>query len=275
MVFGEPDIEIRHGEDGTVTVEIRGVDVYDPTTGEVRSRRTDDIACWFIDTDYDGEAFFVRHAYFTAAADDPYDKLKRALKADIDEEAWASALLDDEPPVPAAGDGQDRRQGHQPLRRRGPEGVRGGLVPTPRPRLRVALQRRVAMEVHRVSLKNDKLVYVVLQDKKYQYPNGRSRVVYIGTTQNGVSRMAVSAAYRSEEIFAGWGVEKLEIRIVTCRPRRRVKTWIKLERALLLSFRDLYGVPPVSNSQGSRIRERDEFEYFSRSRLRRIFEDLA
>ena len=66
------------------------------------------------------------------------------------------------------------------------------------------------MEVHRVSLKNDKLVYVVLQDKKYQYPNGRSRVVYIGTTQNGVSRMAVSAAYRSEEIFAGWGVEKLD-----------------------------------------------------------------
>jgi adenine-specific DNA-methyltransferase len=66
------------------------VDVYDPTTGEIRSAAsTDDIACWFIDTDYNGESFFVRHAYFTGA-DEPYDKLKRALRADIDEEAWES-----------------------------------------------------------------------------------------------------------------------------------------------------------------------------------------
>jgi adenine-specific DNA-methyltransferase len=70
-------------------VELRGVDVYDPTTGEVRSSSTDDIACWFIDTDYNEESFFVRHAYFTGA-DDPYDKLRRALRADIDEAAWSS-----------------------------------------------------------------------------------------------------------------------------------------------------------------------------------------
>src|SRR5207245_11515080 len=69
--------------------EIRGVDVYDPTTGEIRSASTDDIACWFIDTDYNGESFFVRHAYFTGA-DEPYDKLKRALRAGIDEAAWSS-----------------------------------------------------------------------------------------------------------------------------------------------------------------------------------------
>ncbi len=70
-------------------VEIKGVDVYDPTTGEIRSRSTDDIACWFIDTNYDGESFFVRHAYFTGAQE-PYDKLKRALRADIDEAAWSA-----------------------------------------------------------------------------------------------------------------------------------------------------------------------------------------
>jgi len=63
--------------------------VYDPTTGEIRSASTDDIACWFIDTDYNGESFFVRHAYFTGA-DEPYEKLKRALRAEIDEAAWAS-----------------------------------------------------------------------------------------------------------------------------------------------------------------------------------------
>jgi adenine-specific DNA-methyltransferase len=88
MVFGEPDVAIAR-EAGRVVVEIRGVDVYDPTTGQIRSSSTDDIACWFIDTDYNGEAFFVRHAYFTGAGE-PYDKLKRALRAEIDEEAWAS-----------------------------------------------------------------------------------------------------------------------------------------------------------------------------------------
>ncbi|HZR13730.1 MAG TPA: DNA methyltransferase [Acidimicrobiia bacterium] len=88
MVFGEPDVLVK-SEDGKVTVEIRGVDVYDPTTGQVRSNDTDDIACWFLDTDYNDESFFVRHAYFTGA-NDPYDRLKRALKAEIDPVAWES-----------------------------------------------------------------------------------------------------------------------------------------------------------------------------------------
>jgi len=72
-----------------LTLEIHGLDVYDPTTGVVRSSSVDDIAAWFLDTDYDGDAFFVRHAYFTGA-DDPYDRLRKALKVDISEEAWAT-----------------------------------------------------------------------------------------------------------------------------------------------------------------------------------------
>jgi len=89
MVFGEPDIEIKPTADGQLTLEIHGLDVYDPTTGAVRSSSTDDIAAWFLDTDSSDEAFFVRHAYFTGA-DDHYDKLRRALKADISDEAWAT-----------------------------------------------------------------------------------------------------------------------------------------------------------------------------------------
>jgi adenine-specific DNA-methyltransferase len=89
MVFGEPDVEITEQPDGKLTVEIKGVDVYDPTTGQIRSSSTDDIACWFIDTDYNGESFFVRHAYFTGA-EEPYEKLKRALRAEVDEAAWSS-----------------------------------------------------------------------------------------------------------------------------------------------------------------------------------------
>ena len=126
MVFGEPDVEIRpyrpqmtqmntdktKGKQATTStkeglssvpsassvdkhsvdqleVEIHGLDVYDPTTGAIRNSSTDDIACWFIDTDYNGESFFVRHAYFTGA-DEPYEKLKRALRADIDEATWST-----------------------------------------------------------------------------------------------------------------------------------------------------------------------------------------
>src|SRR5260370_35463096 len=70
-------------------VEIRGLDVYDPTTQAIRSRSTDEIAGWFIDHGYNGESFFVRHAYFTGA-DEPYEKLKRALRAEIDESAWSA-----------------------------------------------------------------------------------------------------------------------------------------------------------------------------------------
>jgi adenine-specific DNA-methyltransferase len=88
-VFGEPDVLIERTEHGQVEVEVRGVDVYDPTTGEIRSDDTDAIACWFLDTNYNGESFFVRDAYFTGA-NDPYKRLRQALKAEIDEEAWAS-----------------------------------------------------------------------------------------------------------------------------------------------------------------------------------------
>jgi adenine-specific DNA-methyltransferase len=89
MIFGEPDIDIKKQKDGKLVVEIKGLDVYDPTTGQIRSHSTDDIACWFIDTEYNAESFFVRHAYF-CGADEPYEKLKRALRAEIDEAAWSS-----------------------------------------------------------------------------------------------------------------------------------------------------------------------------------------
>ncbi len=88
-VFGEPDVAVETLKDGRLQVEIRGLDIYDPTTGELRSSGPDDIACWFIDTDYDGESFFVRQAYFLGG-DEPYEKLKRALRAEIDEAAWST-----------------------------------------------------------------------------------------------------------------------------------------------------------------------------------------
>lgn len=88
-VFGEPDIDILDQPDGRIAVRVNGVDIYDPNTGEVRSNDVKGIAAWFIDTAYNEESFFVRHAYFLGA-NDPYKQLKTTLKAEIDEDAWAT-----------------------------------------------------------------------------------------------------------------------------------------------------------------------------------------
>jgi adenine-specific DNA-methyltransferase len=104
MVFGEPDIDIATTDEGVV-VTIHGLDVYDPTTGIVRDSSTDEIASWFIDTDYDGASFFVRHAYFTGA-DEPYTRLQRSLRAEIDEDAWASLYRTESRPFPVPESGK-------------------------------------------------------------------------------------------------------------------------------------------------------------------------
>jgi len=97
VIFGEPDIEILdagpNGEAGQLRVKVNGVDVFHPNTGEVRSDGPDGIACWFVDTDYNEESFFVRHAYFLGAGD-PYKALKTTLKAEIDPDAWATLNSD-------------------------------------------------------------------------------------------------------------------------------------------------------------------------------------
>jgi adenine-specific DNA-methyltransferase len=99
VIFGEPDIDIVPQDDGRVRVKVNGVDVFQPNTGEVRSDGPGGIACWFIDTDYNEESFFVRHAYFLGASD-PYTNLKTTLKAEIDAEAWATLNSDVSRPFP-------------------------------------------------------------------------------------------------------------------------------------------------------------------------------
>ena len=93
VVFGEPDIDVLEADGSHIQVRINGVDVFHPNTGEVRSDGPEGIACWFIDTDYNEESFFVRHAYFLGASD-PYQSLKTTLKAEIDPDAWATLHRD-------------------------------------------------------------------------------------------------------------------------------------------------------------------------------------
>ena len=104
VIFGEPDIEWHFDDEGNIVVEVLGVDVFDPKTSEVRASGKDEIAAWFIDTDYNRESFFVRHAYFMGA-NDPYKSLKTSLKAEIDKEAWETLNRDTSRPFvrPATG----------------------------------------------------------------------------------------------------------------------------------------------------------------------------
>ena len=123
VIFGEPDIDIlrteaKGADPEQFQVKINGVDVFHPNTGEIRSDGADGIACWFIDTDYDEESFFVRHAYFLGAGD-PYKALKTTLKAEINEDAWETLQSD----VSPARVGPNRGQGHQPPGRRSNESI--------------------------------------------------------------------------------------------------------------------------------------------------------
>ena len=106
VVFGEPDIEIEPAGGDRIRVQLHGVDVFHPQTGEVRSDSADNVPCWFIDTEYDGESFFVRHAYFPGASSDPYKALKTTLKAEIDQEAWESLRRDVSRPFPKPSSGR-------------------------------------------------------------------------------------------------------------------------------------------------------------------------
>ncbi len=105
VVFGEPDIDIERLDGDLLQVRVKGIDVFDPNTGEIRADDVKGIAAWFIDTDYDEESFFVRHAYFLGA-NDPYKALKTSLKAEIDEAAWASLYREVSRPFPRPASGR-------------------------------------------------------------------------------------------------------------------------------------------------------------------------
>lgn len=105
VIFGEPDIDVIEAEDGLIKVKINGVDVFKPQTGKVISSSSDEIACWFIDTDYNSESFFVRHAYFLGA-NDPYKALRTTLKAEINAEAWDTLNSDTSRPFRKPLDGR-------------------------------------------------------------------------------------------------------------------------------------------------------------------------
>lgn len=142
-------------------------------------------------------------------------------------------------------------------------------------RLNVNLARKPAMTVTRVSIGNTKLVYVILAQRRLKYPWGHSRIAYIGTTKNGMARFAQSAAAKAEAVLNLHAVREMEVRLVTCGCRKNVRSWLKLERVMLLMFREKFGDIPICNSAGKNMRWKDEDDYFSRKRIDAILEALG
>ena len=142
-------------------------------------------------------------------------------------------------------------------------------------RSRISLKKTHALELTRIATNAQKLVYVLVASKKLEYQNGRSAIAYIGTTKKGVGRIAGSAAARAQEILEIFGVKTITARILTCKPRHHVKTWLKLERAMLIVFREQYGTIPKCNTQGKNMKATDEFDYFARSAVFKMVEELG
>lgn len=141
-------------------------------------------------------------------------------------------------------------------------------------RLRISLKRQPAMVVNRIAVGDLKLCYVLCANRSIPYDTGRSPIIYMGTTRNGIDRVAQSAAAKSW-VLGMHGVTSFEVRIVTCGSRQRIRSWHKLERALLLTFRDKFGTVPICNTVGKNFVETDEFRLFSRSRVSAVIEGLT
>lgn len=131
------------------------------------------------------------------------------------------------------------------------------------------------MVINRIAFKDTKLVYVARANKKIRYPLGQSRIAYIGTTKKGARRIASSAVWKGADLLFEYGIKHLELNVVVCGKQPGVETWKKLERALIIRFRERYGAIPKANNLGKKTRWRDERQYFSQDRLDKIIEELS
>lgn len=147
-------------------------------------------------------------------------------------------------------------------------------------RARVSLVRSPTIRVSCDGMEHKQLVYAMVADRKQRYPEGRSRVVYIGRTEKGIARLSSSAAERAEDILALRGVSKFWLHVISSPRRQRVQMRKELERALIKQFKLMYGAVPVLNTQGKNFDVSDvdsivEFTRFSQNGLETVLEELA
>ena len=137
------------------------------------------------------------------------------------------------------------------------------------PKTRVKLVPKPVMTAHRRALKKKHLVYVLAVNRPFKYEQGRSRIVYIGTTANGVQRIAASVAKRSKQVLEDYGVKHLAVFVLTCEPRQGVEMWRKLERAALMAFKEQHGEIPRLNTQGKHYKNPAVFKIFNKAAIQK------
>lgn len=137
--------------------------------------------------------------------------------------------------------------------------------------MKARLHRSPVMVVSRKLLRHQKVVYLLVSKKPIKYKNGRSRIAYVGTTSKGIFRVAASVASRAVATLSGRGLSILEVYLVTCPAKRRVRTWALLEKALLAQFRGSFFELPKCNAQGKNIRWTAAFDrHFTRRGIEKI-----
>ena len=139
--------------------------------------------------------------------------------------------------------------------------------------LKVKRTKKAALSISREALHEERLVYLAVANRRINYKYGRSKIVYIGTTRKGAQTIAQSAAKQAKELLGIHGVRELNFFVVACGPRQGLKTWKKLERALIILFRERTGEVPKGNKQGPGFSWTDELSLFSRRKLEKILED--
>jgi len=145
----------------------------------------------------------------------------------------------------------------------------------PRRRKRISLHWPQALNVTRTVLDKEKLVYIVAANRRVRYEKGFSRIVYIGMTERGLKRIAESISDRAEDFLREHGIKELVVWIVTCKGTQRVKAWHKLERALIIRFRELFGGLPKGNKKGEKMKWKNELDMFSKNGLTAVLQSAS
>jgi len=137
-------------------------------------------------------------------------------------------------------------------------------------KLTISMSSKPALVIHRRANASKRLVYIAVGNKSRRYRFGRSRIFYIGTTRKGASRVAASAAAKAKTLLGEYGVKELQFFIVSCKRRKGMNAWRKLERGLILVFRERMGDVPIGNTQGKKMKWTNELKFFSRKRLESV-----
>ena len=138
--------------------------------------------------------------------------------------------------------------------------------------------KKPAITITREAIKRDKLVYIALANKAVRYRSKRSsRVVYIGTTEKGINRIAASGASRAKKILNKRGIKRLDFYVVFAkRGRQRVQSiWRKLECSLIQAFKERFYEPPILNTVGKNKDWEKYYKYFSRTMTRRLITEFS